>query len=64
MAMYWHYEYIVVAFGLTNVPSTSMCLMKNVLNKNIDHFLLIFIDDILINSKKEEGHQQQLNVVL
>ena len=61
---YGHHEFVVIPFVLSNSPSTFMCLMNSVLNKNLDKFLLIFIDDILIKSNKEEGHQQQLNVVL
>ena len=45
---YGHYEFVVVPFGLTNAPTTFMCLMNNVLNKFLDIFVLVFIDDIPI----------------
>jgi hypothetical protein len=61
---YVHYEFVVVPFGLTNTPATFMCLMNNVLNKFLDKFVLIFIDDILIYSKKREEHKEHLRLLL
>jgi hypothetical protein len=48
---YGHYEFVVVPFGLTNAPASFMCLMNNVLNKFLDKFVLVFINDILFHSK-------------
>ena len=41
-----------------------MCLMNNVLNKYLDRFILVFIDDILVYSKSEEEHKEHLRIVL
>jgi hypothetical protein len=41
-----------------------MCLMNNVLNKFLDIFVLVFIDDILIYSKSREEHEEHLKLVL
>ena len=44
---YGHYVFVVVPFGLTNAPATFMCLMNSVFNKNLNKFVLLFLDDIL-----------------
>jgi hypothetical protein len=61
---YGHYKYVVIPFGLTNAPTTFMCLMNNIFNQYLDKFVLIFIDDILIYSKNEEEHEQHLKIIL
>ena len=61
---YGHYEFTVVSFGLTNVVATSICLMNNIFNKYLDRFFLVFLDDILIYSKSEEEHEENLRLVL
>ena len=37
---YRHYEFLVVPFGLTNAPSTFMCLINSVFSKYLDKFFL------------------------
>ena len=41
-----------------------MCIMKNIFNKYLDKFLLVFIDDILVYSKNKEEHEEHLRIVL
>eukprot|EP00253_Pinus_taeda_P016360 PITA_16360 len=61
---YGHYEFMVVPFGLTNAPTTFMCLVNSVLRPYLDKFVIMFIFDILIYSKNEEEHVEHLAMVL
>ena len=37
---YGHCEFVIVPFGLTNAPSTFMCLMNSVLRPYLDKFAM------------------------
>ena len=41
-----------------------MDLMNKVFHEYLDHFVIVFIDDILIYSKSQEEHENHLRIVL
>ncbi|GJU84593.1 putative reverse transcriptase domain-containing protein [Tanacetum coccineum] len=61
---YRHYEFQVMAFGLTNAPTVFMDLMNRVCKLYSDKFIIVFIDDILIYSRNKEEHANHLRIIL
>jgi hypothetical protein len=61
---YGLYEYLVMSFGLTNAPTHFMYLMNSIFMEELDKFVMVFIDDILVFSKSKKEHEEHLHIVL
>jgi hypothetical protein len=61
---YGLYEYLVILFGHTNAPAHFMYLINSVFMPELDKFVMVFIDDILVYSKNDEEHEQHLWIIL
>jgi Reverse transcriptase (RNA-dependent DNA polymerase) len=59
------FELLVIFFGMTNSPPTFQNMMNDILKEQIDcGVVIVFIDDSLIFTEKEEGHEEIVKEVL
>jgi hypothetical protein len=53
-----------MSFGLTNAPAYFMYLINSVFMPELDKFVIVFIDDILVYSENEQDHVEHLRIIL
>ncbi|GBG91228.1 hypothetical protein CBR_g52110 [Chara braunii] len=58
------HKFTVMRFGLMNAPATFQSLMNKVFRNQINRFVVVYLDDILIFSKSMEEHMRHLEEVL
>jgi hypothetical protein len=61
---YGLFKYLVKSFGLTIAPAHFMCLTNSVFMPELDKFVIVFIEDILIYLRSMEEHEEHLQIVL
>jgi hypothetical protein len=61
---YGLYVYLLMSFGLTNAPAYFMYLMNSVFMPELEKFIVVFIDDILVYLRNEDEHTMHLHIVL
>jgi hypothetical protein len=54
------YEYLIMSFRLTNALAHFMYLMNSIFMLELDQFVMVFIDDILVYSKSVEEQEEHL----
>lgn len=59
-----HYQWRVLAFGLTNCPATFQQSMNDVFRDYLGKFVVVYLDDILVFSKSAAEHERHLRLVL
>ena len=58
------YHWRVMQFGLCNAPATFQSMMDNILHDLLDDGVIVYIDDIVINSEDEKTHVKLVQEVL
>jgi hypothetical protein len=61
---YGLFEYLVMSFRLMNAPAHFMYLMNSVFMPELNKFVVVFIDNILIYLRSMEEHEEHLRIVL
>ncbi|GKF62086.1 putative reverse transcriptase domain-containing protein, partial [Tanacetum coccineum] len=61
---YGHYEFQVMPFGLTNALAVFMDLINWVCKPYLDKFIIVFIDEFLIYSKRKDENAEHLKLIL
>jgi hypothetical protein len=57
---YGLYEYLVMSFRLMNALAHFMYLMNSIFMPELDKFIMVFIDDILVYSKSMDEHEEHI----
>ncbi|KAK3521406.1 hypothetical protein QTP70_004345 [Hemibagrus guttatus] len=59
-----HYEYLVMAYSLTNAPAVFQSFINEILKDILGRYVIDYIDDILIYSRSYDEHVHHVKTVL
>lgn len=60
---YGAFEFLVMPFGLTNAPATFCTLMNQIFHEDLDKFVVVYLDDIVVYSRSFDEHASHLRTV-
>jgi hypothetical protein len=50
-------------FGFINAPAVFQHMMNDIFREYLDHFVIIYLNNILIYSKNEEEHEHHVRLI-
>ena len=60
---YDSYEYLVIPFSLTNVPSMFCILINKIFHPYLDKSMVVYLENIVVYNKTLEKHMENLRKV-
>ncbi|MBW0520243.1 hypothetical protein O181_059958 [Austropuccinia psidii MF-1] len=61
---YGSFEYLVMPFGRTNAPASVQNLVNDIFQDLLDVYVVVYLDDLRVFSKREEEHVTHVSTVL
>ena len=58
------FEFLVIPFGVANAPTTFQRMMNSIFKDELDAFVLVYLDDILVFSQTLEDHIRHIKTAL
>ena len=58
------FEFLVMLFGVANAPATFQRMMNSLFKEELDAFVLVYLDDILVFSQTLEDHIRHIRTAL
>jgi len=59
-----HYEYLIMSFNLINASIMFQTFVNNVLQRYLNQFIIVYLNDILVYSKTKKKHVQHVRKIL